>query len=132
MASAQLEPLDVEDLLRQDLSTDQCPVSAPPVPRRLGETLPIAVVERDGGARINHVVDQHEVTVSVWAGTWGRAVAEANRLAGAIARLPDTPGTATQWRAAGITGLPANAPDPAHPNIPRVQLTASVACRASL
>lgn len=131
MATASLEPADVEDLLRLDLTTDGCPVCSPPVPGDLGAVLPLAMVERDGGQRMSLVMDQHAVTVSVWAETWAAAMAEADRLAGAVARLPMTPDTTTQWRTADITGLPANAPDPAHPTIPRVQLTASVTCRAS-
>ena len=132
MATAQLEPVDVEELLRLDLTSDACPVCAPPVPDDLGVALPIAMVERDGGTRMNPVMDAHDVTVSVWASTWAEAMAAANALAGAIARLPMTPGTTTQWRTADITGLPSNAPDPAHPTIPRVQLTAQVTCRATI
>lgn len=132
MATAQLEPVDVEELLRLDITTEACPVCAPPVPEDLGSTLPIAMVERDGGTRMNLVVDAHNATVSVWAATWAEAMAAANALAGAIARLPMTGGTTTQWRTADITGLPSNAPDPAHPTIPRVQLTAQVTCRATI
>lgn len=131
MATAPLEPVDAEELLRLDLTTDGCPVSAPPVPADLGAALPRAVVQRDGGQRINPVMDQHLVTVSVWAATWEAAMREANRLAGSIARLPWTAGTSAQWRTAEITGLPTLAPDPAHPTIPRAQLTASVTCRAT-
>lgn len=132
MATAQLEPVDVEELLRLDLTTDACHVCAQPVPEDLGSALPLAVVERDGGTRMNLVVDSHNVTVSVWAETWAEAMAAANALAGAIARLPMTDGTTTQWRTADLTGLPSNAPDPAHPTIPRVQLTAQVTCRATI
>ena len=130
MATA-LEPVDVEELLRLDLTTDACPVFAPPVPDSLGAALPCAMVERDGGQRMNPVMDEHAVTVSVWAATWADAMREADRIAGAVARLPMTPGAQTQWRTADITGLPSSAPDPAHPTIPRVQLTASVTCRAT-
>lgn len=132
MATAQLEPVDVEELLRIDLTTEACPVCAPPVPDDLGATLPVAMVERDGGTRMNLVIDAHDVTVSVWGETWAEAMAAANALAGSIARLPMTDGTATQWRTADLTGLPSNAPDPAHPTIPRVQLTAQVTCRATI
>lgn len=131
MATAQLEPADVEDALRIDLSTAACPVAAPPVPDDLGAELPFAMVERDGGTRMNIVMDSHNVTVSVWAPTWAEAMREANRIAGSVARLPMEPSAKTQWRTAGITGLPSNAPDPAHPTIPRVQFTASVTCRAT-
>ena len=132
METARLEPADVEDLLRLDLTTDACPVCGPPVPDDLGSSLPVGMVERDGGTRMSLVMDAHNVTVSVWAATWADAMAEANRLAGAVARLPMTQGTTTQWRTADITGLPSNAPDPAHPTIPRVQLTAQVTCRATI
>lgn len=126
-----LEPVDVEELLRLDLGTDACPVSAPPAPDDLGADLPFAVVSRDGGERINPVVDSHNVTVSVWAPTWAEAMGQANRIAGAIARLPSTDGASTQWRTADITALPYSSPDPVHPNIPRVQFTASVTCRTT-
>lgn len=132
METAQLEPVDAEDLLRIDLSTDGVPVCAPPVPDDLGAALPLAMVRRDGGSRMNLVMDQHNVTVSVWADTWADAMANANRLAGAVVRLPMAEGASTQWRTADITGLPSIAPDPAHPTIPRVQFTASVTCRATI
>ena len=38
---------------------------APPVPEDLGATLPLAVVQRDGGTRLNIVMDSHNVTVYV-------------------------------------------------------------------
>lgn len=131
MATAPLEPHDVEDMLRRDLSTEACPVFAPPVPESLGEALPCAMVQRDGGVRMNAVMDSHDVAVLVWAATWAEAMREADRLAGAVARLPSTPGASAQWRTADITSLPSNAPDAAHPTICRVQFTASVTCRAA-
>lgn len=131
MASAQLEPIDVEDALHVDLSTEACPVFAPPVPEDLEDSLPCAMVGRDGGVRTGMVMDTHNVTVSVWASTWEAAMREANRLSGAVARLPFEQGMKTQWRASSLTSLPFNAPDAAHPTIPRVQFTASVACRAT-
>lgn len=132
MATA-LEPVDVEDALRADLSTDALPVCAPPVPRDLERRFPCAVIERVGGARVNAVLDSHDLTASVWAGTWAQAMARANALAGAIARLESTVGASgVQWRTARPVSLPANAPDPLHPNIPRVQFTANVTCRATL
>lgn len=132
METARLEPVDVEDMLRRDLSSEAFPVAAPPVPGDLGDSLPFAMVERDGGVRMNLVMDSHNVTVSVWARTWSDAMAAANRIAGAVARLPMTAGASTQWRTADVTGLPSNAPDPAHPTIPRVQFTATVTCRAAI
>lgn len=76
-------------------------------------------------------MDSHDVTVSVWAATWADATAWADRLAGATARLPDTQGTATQWRSCDITALPFAAPDPQQPTLPRVQFTAALTCRTT-
>lgn len=132
MATEALEPVDAEEALSSDLSIEACPVCPPPVPETLGDRLPWALVERDGGVRENPWVDSHNVTVSVWAGTWAEAMREADRLAGAIARLPATGGTSVQWRRADVTGLPSAAPDALHPDIPRVQLTATVYCRTTL
>ena len=126
-----LEPIDAEDALRLDLTTEACPVTAPPVPDDLGASLPLACVTRDGGQRMNLVVDQHNVTVSVWSSTWAEAMRECDRIAGAVARLPMTAGTSVQWRTADITSLPSLAPDPMNPETPRAQFTATVTCRAT-
>lgn len=119
-------------MLCGDLAATGMSAFAPPVPETLGESLPCAMVERTGGTRLNHVMDAHYVTVYVWAATWEAATACANRVAGAIARLPDTAGTSTQWRAAELTSLPYAAPDPNQPSIPRVQMTATLTCRATI
>lgn len=124
--------MDAEALLAADLSGERCSVFAPPVPETLGETLPCAMVERTGGTRLNPVMDRHDVAVYVWAGTWAEAMAEANRIAGAIARLPDAPDTSTQWRTAELTSLPYAAPDPEQPSVPRAQFTAALTCRATI
>ena len=124
--------MDAEALLCADLAGTGCAVFAPPVPETLGEALPCAMVERTDGARLNPVMDSHCVTLYVWAATWAEATAWANRLAGAIARLPDTPETSTQWRTAELTSLPYAAPDPQQPSIPRAQFTATLTCRATI
>lgn len=123
--------MDAEALLCADLAAVGCPVFAPPVLETLGEALPCAMVERTGGARLNPVMDSHHVTLFVWAATWAEATAWANRLAGALARLPDTAGASTQWRTAELTSLPYAAPDPQQPSIPRVQFTAALTCRVT-
>lgn len=132
MATAsQLEPIDVEEAIAADLTSPDVTVFPPPVPEDLGSTLPIAVVKRDGGARSNPYVDSHNLTISVWGGTWASAMQAANALAGSIARLPQMSGTSVHWRSSDITGLPANSPDPSHPSIPRVQFTAAITCRTT-
>ena len=126
-------PVDAEDALRRDLaSASGADVFAPPVPSDLDARAPCAMVERDGGVRINEVMDSHNVTVSVWAGTWAEAMREAGDLAGALARLPSFGGASVQWRTAQLTALPFNATDPAHPDIPRVQFAATATCRATI
>ena len=124
--------MDAEALLCADLAGAGIPVFAPPAPETLGESLPCAMVERTGGTRLNPVMDSHHVTAYVWAETWADATAWANRIAGAIARLPDTAGTSVQWRTAELTSLPYAAPDPEQPSLPRVQLTAALTCRATI
>lgn len=124
-----LEPIDAEDAIRRDVSTEALKVYAPPVPRDLSSLVPCAVVRRIGGVRASAVMDSHDMELSVWAGSWTEAMRCANALAGRIARLPSRADTSVQWRTASITSLPSNAPDPAHPSIPRVQFTANVTCR---
>ena len=132
MATEALEPIDVESALATDLRDAGVEMTSPPVPEDLGASLPLAQAMRVGGSRINPYVDSHTVTISVWAGTWASAMGAADRLAGAVARLPQTAGTSVHWRESAITLLPHIAPDPAHPTIPRVQLTAQVTCRATI
>lgn len=132
METTQLEPLDVEDLLRQELTSGECPVAAPPIPESLGDTLPLAVVQRDGGTRVNPFVDAHDVTFFVWASTVAEATACANTLAGKVASLPHTSSELVQWRDATLTSLPYIARDSQHPNLSRVQFTASVICRTTI
>lgn len=132
MAQA-LEPIDVEDALRQELTSDSCVVFAPPVPENLGDALPCALVERDGGTRVNPFVDSHYVTVSVWASSMAQAMSEADRLVGALARLPIEGGTTDiQWRQTSITALPFTTVDSLNPKLSRVQFTASVTCRTTI
>lgn len=128
---AALEPVDVESFLSADLASETLPVSPPPVSESLGGSLPTAMVERNGGVRLNRVADQHDCTFSVWGATWASAMDAANALAGSVARLPDRADTKTQWRSVEISALPFNARDATHPDIPRVQFTASVICRTT-
>ncbi len=130
MASQALEPVDVEALLVSDLESAGITAFAPPAPQNLAALIPCVMVERQGGARLNHVMDSHDVVVYAWSATWAGATALGDVVAGIIARLPYEDGHATQWRRADLTALPYAAPDPDQPEIPRAQLTASVCCRA--
>lgn len=132
METTSLEPLDIEEVLQQELNSDACSVFALPVPEDLGATLPCALAERDGGTRMNPFVDMHYVTISVWAETLSQAMREADRLCGVVARLPYTSSELVQWRDASITALPFAARDSRNPTINRVQFTASVTCRTTL
>ncbi len=130
MATQALEPVDVEALLVSELARAGLSAFAPPVPRDLAGRVPCVMVERLGGARLNPVMDSHDVVVYAWAGTWAAATELADRAAGALARLPYEGGASAHWRRVDLTSLPYAAPDPDQPETPRVQLTASVRCRA--
>lgn len=130
MATQALEPVDVEALLVDDLAASGVDAFAPPAPLDLASRVPCAMVERTGGSRLNDVMDAHDVTVQAWGETWAEATALGNRVAGALARLPHETGRSTQWRRANVTALPYAAPDPDQPEIPRVQLSATLCCRA--
>ena len=69
---AALEPVDVEAFLSADLASETLPVSPPPVSESLGGSLPTAMVERNGGVRLNRVADQHDLHLLGVGGRHGR------------------------------------------------------------
>lgn len=132
-----LVAIDIEDALRQDLPTAatlggfSIYAAAPPVPETLGSSLPFVIPERVGGTRDSIVIDTHNVSIDVYAKTWGKAQETANKLVGIVAELPDIDGLSADYLEADITTLPYNNPDPRHQDVPRVTFAASVICRAA-
>lgn len=127
---------DIEDALRVDLpaaaerSRFSIAAAAPPVPEDLGSELPIAIPERVGGQRYSEVLDQHSVSIDVYAATWAQAQAAANNLIGIVSALPYMDGLSAHYLETDITTLPYNNPDPRHEDIPRATFAATVICRA--
>lgn len=128
-----LKTRDVEDAIRQDLGailTDYT-VIAPPIPDSLGNSLPLLVVYRLGGGRDDIVVEEHDISIDVYASRWSTAQDAANVAVAVLLGLADSVELASgvDWLDTDINALPYNNPDPRHEDIPRVTFSAMVTCR---
>lgn len=138
MSNWVIAPLDVEDVLQQDLNTMatrcglSCGISGTPIPQDLGKTLPYAVIYNVGGLRTSKVVDTHAVSIDVYAKRWDLAMAAANKIAGIVEELENVDGLSQDYLRTAVTALPYNNPDPDHADIPRVSFTADVVLRAAV
>ena len=82
-------PIDVEHALSDDLAAIWGHAAyAPPVPAPYPDGLPCACVTEVGGADTTMVTYEHDVSIDVWAPTWGAAMDEARKLAGILLDLP--------------------------------------------
>lgn len=128
-----LKTLDVEDAIRQDLGglLSGYTAIASPVPETLGANLPLVVVYRLGGSRTSRVIDEHDLSIDVYAKRWSLAMDAANTAVAALESLADSdPLTSgVDWLDAYVTTFPYNNPDPDHEDIPRVTFAATVICR---
>lgn len=125
-----VEPIDIEDALRQTLtrlSGIKC--YATPLPPSYDEDMPCALIQQIGGARRSVVVDEHDVTISVYAASYAEADSVARRLAAIISALSTYDGTYCYTE---ISSLPYDDPDPLHTSTYRVSFTAAVTCRGEV
>lgn len=120
-------PIDAEYVLSRDLGTH-----CPPIPDDLGATLPYAVATRLPGTRTSLVVDNHPVSVDVYAADEAQAMEAASELLAKACALPTTPGTSIQWLAASVDALPYNNPDPRRPDLARATFEVLLTCRAEV
>ncbi|OXM99878.1 DUF3168 domain-containing protein [Bifidobacterium vansinderenii] len=129
------QPIDVEDLLRNDLLRmlpDDVHVAAPPLPRALAGTLPYVLLTRVGGSRVNIVMDAHRVSIDVYSTSWSAATSLADMVGGAVAQLSNAPQRVGDWRGSNIITLPYANPDPDHPTIPRMTLLVELMHRSNV
>ena len=116
-------PIDIEDVLRTELSTESVPVFAPPIPDNLESRVPCARVRRTGGGKTSLVVDSSSVVIDTWAETDAEAMAIANDLAGALTQLQFTHPRITQ---VSFMALPYQNNDPSHPTLCRAAFMAQI------
>lgn len=128
-----LKPRDVEDAIRLDLAAmlTGYTVIAPPIPETLGTSLPFVVVTRLGGGRSDLIIEEHDVSIDVYAKRWSTAQDAANTVVAALTEFGDMDELASgvDWLDASINALPYNNPDPRHSDLPRVTFSAMVTCR---
>lgn len=117
--------IDIADAVQEALNERGTSACARPLPHDMTSRLPITLVEPlGGGERFSVVLDRMPIRMTTWAPTPARAVEEA---ALAYARLASCVGQSIGgvpcYRVSNTTE-PYEAPDPAHPDIPRVIQTA--------
>ncbi len=120
-------PIDAEDALSRDLGTH-----CPPIQDDLGSELPYSVATRLPGTRTSLVVDNHPMSVDVYAATDAEAMDAADELLARACALPMTPGTSTHWLAASVDALPYSNPDPRRPDLARATFEVLLTCRATV
>ena len=137
-----LSSVDIEDTLRQDLTTlyatldiEGVSFSAPPVPPTLGE-LPATGTQvcltRVGGGRSSLVVDSHTISIDVYDQDWQSSLDAANLLAGVISQLPFQSGLLMQYHAVSIDTLPYALPDTSNPVFPRVRMLVTIIIKSGI
>lgn len=124
-------PIDIADAIQQALYEAGMRVSARPVPRSLGDDLPVTVVEAlPGGGRTDVVLDRFAVRVYTWAETPEDAIAaSSDAMAVLVACQGGTLGGMPCYRVTP-SALPYDAHDPQHPDLARVCFTAHLYVRA--
>lgn len=127
-------PIDVEHALSDDLAAIWGHAAyAPPVPAAYPDGLPCACVTEVGGADTTMVTYEHDVSIDVWAPTWGAAMDEARKLVGILRDLPyRAHASGRQWLTAGINTMPYANPDPNDYKTPRVSFTALLTIRGDI
>lgn len=137
-----LSSVDIEDTLRQDLTTLYASLdiagvsfSAPPVPPTLGE-LPATGTQvcltRVGGGRSSLVVDSHTISIDVYDSDWQSSLDAANLLAGVISQLPYQSGLLVQYCSVSIDTLPYALPDTSNPVFPRVRMLVTLTVKSDI
>lgn len=124
--------LDIEDALRQDLqaiSSDGFFYACLPIPDDLGKHLPMVIIERFGGSRTSHVIDDHTVGLDIYAKHLDDAMRAANCLCNSIELLRDTDGLTADYLDSEVSTIPYTNPDPERPDLSRVSFSISVSTR---
>ena len=123
------ETIDIEGALVAALKERGTSASAPPVPSRLGSTLPHVHVTRTGGDEVSIVQDRHRVDVDVYAATSAAAMSAVCELTGWLRSLVGSTLGGVPVYDARVDTLPYDNPDPLHPTIPRATFKASLVTR---
>lgn len=124
-----VEPLDIEDALRIDLSELVPGVSfhATPAPHDLRPDS--AAIASLGGIEASAVSHEYDISIDAWAETPGKAMALARRIQGLVASLPIRQlASGRDYKTASAT-IPYQNPDPSRPTIPRCSFSATVGLR---
>lgn len=116
-----MTPIDIEDELRQALTSESCKVYAPPIPNPI--PVPSARVRRTGGVKNSLVVDGSNVVIDVWAETDAEAMYHANRLLGELYMLQYTH---PKIHLVQTVSLPYQNNDPSHPTLCRAAFMVQV------
>ena len=127
-------PIDAEAALAEDLSAYWGhPVYPTPLPDDYQSSLPCALVSLVGGGNSTMVTYEHDVSIDVYAPTFGAAITEANILAGIFSDLQHRITAAgRQWLTSEVNSLPYANPDPNNYKVPRASFAAIASIRGTI
>lgn len=124
-----VEPIDIEDALREDLSQLLPNVSfhSSPAPDDLtANSVAFTVL---GGGPASPVSHDYDLSVDAWGETPGKAMTLARHVQGIVASLPVREFPSGRDYKTASANVPYNNPDPNRPLIPRCSFSATVGLR---
>ena len=125
-------PIDVADLVQAALNAHGVTACAEPLPRDLGSTLPLTLVQpMGGGSRQDVALDRFAVRLYPYASEPDAAITAASIAVAVLAAIEGEVVDGTQVYQVQPTSTVYPAPDPLHPDIPRACSTAYVWARAN-
>lgn len=125
-------PVDIADVVQLALRGNGVRACAEPLPRDLGERLPLTLVQQMGaGSRADVVVDRFAVRLYTYAEGEAEAIAEASRAVATLCALEGRQVGGTVLYRVTPTAQPFPADDPNRPDLARACSTAYVWARAT-
>lgn len=125
-------PVDMAYELAEWLNVQDHRASTTPLPDDFANHLPITLITTLGGSRTWPVVDTHRLHVDVYGETMAEALEEGRAVFAALDTINDTYPIVggVQTYNAEFGGLPAEADDPNHPNVPVCAFIVQIMARA--
>lgn len=125
-------PVDIADLVQSALNAHGVHACAEPLPRDLGASLPLTLVQpMGGGSRQDVALDRFAVRLYTYADEPKTAISAASLAVAALAATEGEVVDGTQVYRVQPTSTVYPAADPLHPDIPRACSTAYVWARAT-
>lgn len=124
-----MRPIDIEGAVVEFAARKSFDAAAYPVPRELGQRIPLTVVQRTGGATASKVLDAHDVSFDCYAAKWDEAMDLACEACGLVHSMEGEVLEGRRVHRTQLRTLPYNNPDPNRPDLARVTFSASLTVR---